>query len=164
MSEAPSKVDLPILVMRRFIPELRCTRCGGKGYVEEKTVMCMFCLGMSVARFARRRKGLWYSYKSKISIMESIRLDTTEPDTAFLPGGNIFWRPLNPPRAVVPSARGRIPFFRWLELLLFRWRWRRSEATVKTAGLKARSLAGRMQREMTQRTRERSHPPAAPLP
>lgn len=44
----------PVLRLR-LLPDLRCTRCGQLGYVEEKTGQCGACWNVSLLRFYYRR-------------------------------------------------------------------------------------------------------------
>lgn len=48
------RMRLPILKMR-VLPDLRCMRCGQRGYVEEKSTLCLACFNISLLRFGKLR-------------------------------------------------------------------------------------------------------------
>jgi hypothetical protein len=49
------KAKLPIIRLR-MLPDLRCTRCGQRGYVNDKDFLCASCLNISLCRFAKVRR------------------------------------------------------------------------------------------------------------
>jgi hypothetical protein len=45
-----------MILIVRLIPNQRCTGCGGHGYCEAKTLLCLFCFGLKVSVESRKRK------------------------------------------------------------------------------------------------------------
>lgn len=47
-------MKLPVFNIR-MLPNLRCTRCGQKGYVSDRAMLCGSCWNISLLRYAKRK-------------------------------------------------------------------------------------------------------------